>query len=77
MTYEFINSELSSKQIDDISILNDHSIEDLLKSMPQYRWDEILSIVSKWYGYFKANRPTGLFYTIPGQKPVFIAYRIN
>lgn len=77
VTYEFFDSELSSKPIDEISILNDCSLKDLLKSTTQYRWGEILSIVREWYSYFKANRPSGLFYTIPGQKPVFIAYRIN
>jgi hypothetical protein len=77
ITYEFFDGKISSNQIDDISILDNCRLKEVLKTTHQYKWNEILTLVREWYFYFKATRPTGLFYTIPGQKPVFIAYKID
>lgn len=77
ITYEFFDGKISSSQLDEISILDNDRLKEVLKTTNQYKWNEILSIVRKWYFYFTATRPTGLFYSIPGQKPVFIAYKID
>ncbi|WP_104372360.1 hypothetical protein [Desulfocucumis palustris] len=77
VAYEFFDGIIASNQIDDISILDNCRLKEVLKTTHQYKWNEILTIAREWYFYFKTTRPTGLFYTIPGQKPVFIVYKID
>lgn len=77
VTYEFIDGNFCSNQTDDIVCLDDRSLRNILKKAHKYNWHEILAIVDEWNFYFKTTRRTGIFNTIPGQKPVFIAYKIE
>lgn len=62
--------------IKDIPLLDDISLINLLRSAPTLNWREIIHLQQEWYEYNMMNRSLALYYTIPGQKPIFIAYKL-
>ena len=63
--------------IKDISLLDDISLVNLLRSAPTLSWLEIVHLQREWYEFNMMNRALALYYTIPGQRPIFIAYKLK
>ena len=76
LEYIFWDSKVSNRTLtDDVILIDKDDIISLMQSAPTFSWLEIMELLRTWY--CENVRSTGLYYGIPGQKPVFITYRIK
>lgn len=74
-TCEIVDDTLCLPRDNSLSILSKEDLLSLLSKAPQMCWREVLTIVQNWNTMYKMTHQPTLFYTIPGQKPVFIVYK--
>jgi len=78
IVYRFMQYDIDTKTvIKGIELLDDDNLNKLLLSAPILDWNEIVQLLRSWYEHYQINHPRGLFYSIPGQKPIFIVYRYD
>lgn len=75
--YCFLDGEIDKGSTNKAVIpLEPRNLINIMKSAPEFTWIEIIEILRGWYNDYEQSRNLGLFYTIPGQKPIFIVYKM-
>lgn len=66
--------------ISGVNLIDDSGLKNLLLSAPSHDWAEILQLLQSryddYYKYYNTFHSFNMFYSITGQKPIFIAYKL-
>lgn len=60
-----------------INMLTDDMINELFDSAPVLQWKDIIEMLQEWYFMEKSRVYNRFLMSVPGQRPIFIAYKLN
>jgi hypothetical protein len=65
------------EHIPGIKLLTDDIINQIFDNAPVLKWKDVIELLQEWYLIEKCSVYSRFFMSVQGQRPIFIAYRLN